>query len=73
MDNVFLDRKYSRPLQRKLNFLMMIRPAKVVKRRKGLKGLYIFLVNLFLENLYNFTTLKLMPLLKSLKIMILTM
>lgn len=58
MDNVFLDRKYSRPLQRKLNFLMMIRPAKVVKRRKGLKGLYIFLVNLFFRKPLQFYNLK---------------
>lgn len=58
MDNVFLDRKYSRPLQRKLNFLMMIRSAKILKRRKGLKGLYIFLVNLFFRKPLQFYNLK---------------
>lgn len=59
MDNVFIERKYSRPFQRKLNFLMTVRAAKILKnKRRGIKGLYISLINLFFRKPLQFYNLK---------------
>ena len=59
MDNVFLERKYSRSIQRKLNFLMMVRAVKILKnKRKGIKGLYLFFMNCLFRRPLQFYNLK---------------
>jgi len=58
LDNVFLERKYSKPFQKKLNRLFRIRSAKLQKGSKGVRGVLIFLVNLFFRKPIHFYSFK---------------